>query len=87
MLESLRETAETHLNGDTSAAPVSITHAVITVPVYFSQSQKAETLEAAKLAGLTEVTLITEPAAGTAMLNYFIWWGTELKLEGLKLVF
>ena len=43
---------------------MSITHAVITVPAYFSQIQKAETLEAAKLAGFTEVKLITEPAAG-----------------------
>lgn len=64
VLKNLRETAERRLNTNSSIEPVPITKAVITVPAYFSQVQKRDTLNAAKNAGLTESELITEPAAG-----------------------
>lgn len=64
VLANLRETAERRINGISAADRISITQAVITVPAYFSQVQKKDTLEAAKLAGLTDVKLLTEPAAG-----------------------
>uniref|UniRef100_A0A915EA31 Uncharacterized protein n=1 Tax=Ditylenchus dipsaci TaxID=166011 RepID=A0A915EA31_9BILA len=43
-----------------------ITHVVITVPAYFGQAQKDETIEAARIAGLPQkpyLKLVTEPAA------------------------
>ena len=63
VLKALRKIAETRLNRNPHVH-ASITRAVITVPAYFSQIQKRETLEAAKMAGLTDSELITEPAAG-----------------------
>ncbi|KAI1693452.1 hsp70 protein domain-containing protein [Ditylenchus destructor] len=56
VLRKMKETAE--LVVDTP-----ITRAVITVPAYFNQAQKVETREAANLAGLETMELITEPAA------------------------
>uniref|UniRef100_A0A915CUR2 Heat shock protein 70 n=1 Tax=Ditylenchus dipsaci TaxID=166011 RepID=A0A915CUR2_9BILA len=47
-----------------------INKAVITVPAYFNQSQKAETIEAAKLAGLEVLELITEPSAAAYAYGY-----------------
>ncbi len=43
---------------------LSVTGAVITVPAYFSQTRKAATAEAGKLAGFETVTLLSEPEAG-----------------------
>ena len=63
VLKDFRKTADIRLN-IISNVRAPITRAVITVPAYFSQIQKCETLEAAKLAGFTETELITEPAAG-----------------------
>ena len=40
-----------------------VTHAVITVPAYFSEAQKAATRAAAQLAGLTVIKLLDEPTA------------------------
>uniref|UniRef100_A0A915E8G1 Uncharacterized protein n=1 Tax=Ditylenchus dipsaci TaxID=166011 RepID=A0A915E8G1_9BILA len=59
ILKKMRQTAETNLD-----AP--ITHVVITVPAYFGQAQKDETIEAARIAGLPQkpyLKLVTEPAA------------------------
>ena len=64
VLTSLRECVEEKLRGTSDARDIRITSAVITVPAYFSQAKKSETIEAAKLAGLIEVDLITEPTAG-----------------------
>jgi molecular chaperone DnaK (HSP70) len=64
VLTKLRESAEQALNLRSNVAPKKITRAVVTVPAYFSMAQKSETLEAAQIAGLTDVQLITEPAAG-----------------------
>ena len=72
ILKSLRETAERRLNTISSIPPVPITQAVITVPAYFSQIQKKETLEAAKLAGLNDVKLMTESAAGIDQFLVFV---------------
>ena len=44
--------------------------AVITVPDYFSQAQKQGTLEAAKLAGIEVLALITEPTAAALAYGY-----------------
>ena len=46
----------------------SITHAVITVPAYFTESQRGATYEAAQLAGLQVLRIIAEPTA--AALHY-----------------
>ena len=64
VLTCIRECAEEKLRGRSDSGPVQIDSAVITVPAYFQQAQKSETLEAAKIAGFTEVDLITEPTAG-----------------------
>ncbi|KAI1690879.1 hsp70 protein [Ditylenchus destructor] len=56
VLRKMKETAEL-------VARTPITRAVITVPAYFNQNQRLETIEAAKLAGLETMELITEPAA------------------------
>ena len=51
-----------------NALDESITSAVITVPAYFTESQRQATYEAAQLAGLTVMRIINEPTA--AALNY-----------------
>ncbi len=56
ILRRMREDASKRLGED-------VTHAVITVPAYFSLSQKAATREAGELAGLRVKTLVTEPTA------------------------
>ncbi|WP_430932183.1 Hsp70 family protein [Saccharicrinis sp. 156] len=40
-----------------------VTHAVITVPAYFTEKQKAATKQAAELAGLKVIKLLAEPSA------------------------
>ncbi|KAE9546001.1 hypothetical protein FO519_010787, partial [Halicephalobus sp. NKZ332] len=44
--------------------------AVITVPDYFSQAQKQGTLDAAKIAGIKVLSLITEPNAAAFAYGY-----------------
>jgi molecular chaperone HscC len=61
VLDHVRALAEAH-----HGTPVR--RAVITVPAYFNEAQKQDTLEAADLAGLHVARLITEPAA--AALSY-----------------
>lgn len=46
-----------------------ITHAVVSVPANYSSTQRNETIKAAKLAGLKEVHLVSEPTAG--VMNYW----------------
>jgi molecular chaperone HscA len=58
-----------------------ITHAVITVPAYFDETQRQATHDAAKLAGLNVLRLLNEPTA--AALSYDLDKGKE----GLYLVY
>ena len=61
ILKRLKEDASCKLNDE-------VTHAVITVPAYFSQKQKAATRKAAELAGLKVLRLLAEPSA--AAISY-----------------
>ena len=56
ILRKLKEDAEDRLGEE-------ITHAVITVPAYFSQKQKAATRDAAQKAGLRVIRILEEPSA------------------------
>jgi len=61
ILEKLRADAEAFLGGP-------VTRAVITVPAYFSDSQRQATRDAGRIAGLDVVRIINEPT--TAALAY-----------------
>lgn len=61
ILKSLRRDASVKLNEE-------VTHAVITVPAYFNEKQKAATRRAAELAGLKVQQLLAEPTA--AAISY-----------------
>eukprot|EP01027_Heterolobosea_sp_BB2_P008069 GEZU01011982.1.p1 GENE.GEZU01011982.1~~GEZU01011982.1.p1 ORF type:complete len:686 (+),score=165.48 GEZU01011982.1:75-2132(+) len=61
ILAKMKEIAESHLGRK-------VTKAVVTVPAYFTDAQKAATKEAGKLAGLNIPRMITEPVA--AALGY-----------------
>ncbi|CDS43739.1 heat shock kda protein [Echinococcus multilocularis] len=56
VLSKMRETAEEYLGEK-------VTNAVITVPAYFSVSQRQATIDAGKIAGLNVLRLINEPTA------------------------
>ena len=56
ILKKLKRDAEDKLNDQ-------VTHAVITVPAYFTEKQKYATLVAAKLAGIKVQKLLPEPTA------------------------
>jgi molecular chaperone DnaK (HSP70) len=71
ILKKLKADAEHRLGG-----PVS--RAVITVPAYFSQAQKAETRKAAQLAGLEVIKLLDEPTAAA------IAFGIDTESAGAK---
>lgn len=55
-LQKMKKTAEDHLGSE-------VTEAVITVPAYFSDSQRQATKEAGEIAGLTVKRIINEPTA------------------------
>lgn len=74
ILRRLKEDASVKLN-DT------VTHAVITVPAYFNEKQKAATRKAAELAGLKVQRLLAEPTA--AALSY----GADMLSENDSKVF
>lgn len=71
ILQKMKKTAEDYL-GQT------VTEAVITVPAYFSDSQRQATKEAGEIAGLTVKRIINEPTA--AALAY----GLDKKSHDLK---
>jgi L1 cell adhesion molecule like protein len=71
VITKMKEAAEDYL-GKT------VTSAVITVPVYFNDSQRQATMEAGKIAGLNVLRIINEPTA--AAIAY------ELTKKVLKLV-
>ena len=52
----MKETAEAYLNQKVS-------HAVITVPAYFNDSQRQATKDAGQIAGLNVMRVINEPTA------------------------
>ncbi|KAF9173194.1 70-kilodalton heat shock protein [Mortierella sp. AD010] len=61
VLIKMRKTAETYLG-------TSVTNAVVTVPANFNDSQRQDTLDAGKIAGLNILRIIDEPAA--AAISY-----------------
>jgi molecular chaperone DnaK len=58
VLTKLKQDAEAYL-GDT------VTQAVITVPAYFSDSQRQATKDAGRIAGLEVLRIINEPTAAS----------------------
>lgn len=71
VLQKMKKTAEDYLGQD-------VTEAVITVPAYFSDSQRQATKEAGKIAGLEVKRIINEPTA--ASLAY----GLDKRSEEVK---
>ena len=71
VLQKMKKTAEDYLGTE-------ITEAVITVPAYFSDSQRQATKEAGEIAGLTVRRIINEPTA--AALAY----GLDKKHKDIK---
>ncbi|MDR2834956.1 MAG: molecular chaperone DnaK [Bacteroidales bacterium] len=71
ILQKMKKTAEDYLGQE-------ITEAVITVPAYFSDSQRQATKEAGEIAGLTVKRIINEPTA--AALAY----GLDKKNKEMK---
>lgn len=69
VLSDMAKYASTHIGSP-------VTHAVITVPAYFGEPEKAATREAGRKAGLVVKTLVPEPTA--AALAY----GVKAKSEG-----
>lgn len=74
ILKKLKDRAEKRLGGE-------LVGAVVTVPAYFDDSQRQATKDAAKLAGLNVLRLLSEPTA--AALAY----GLDNGAEGLYLVY
>ena len=72
ILQKMKKTAEDYLGQE-------VTEAVITVPAYFSDSQRQATKEAGEIAGLTVKRIINEPTA--AALAY----GMDKKNKDLKI--
>lgn len=72
VLQKMKKTAEDYLGQE-------LTEAVITVPAYFSDSQRQATKEAGEIAGLTVKRIINEPTA--AALAY----GLDKKSQDLKI--
>jgi len=72
VLQKMKKTAEDYLGHE-------VTDAVITVPAYFSDSQRQATKEAGEIAGLTVKRIINEPTA--ASLAY----GLDKKATDLKI--
>ena len=71
ILQKMKKTAEDYLRQP-------VTEAVITVPAYFSDSQRQATMEAGKIAGLDVKRIINEPTA--AALAY----GLDKKNKNMK---
>ena len=69
VLTYIRECAEQTLRGLCDSGTVQIKSVVIAVPAYFWQDQRSETIEAAKIAGFTEIDLIDEPTAGKSFIS------------------
>jgi len=74
ILRALRERAEAALDGE-------LTGAVITVPAHFDDAQRQATKDAARLAGLKVLRLLSEPTAAA------IAYGLDKAAEGLFAVY
>lgn len=74
ILGKMKEVAEAYLGK-------SVTHAVVTVPAYFNDAQRAATKDAGTIAGLTVMRIINEPTAAA------IAYGLDKKGEKNILVF
>jgi len=72
VLQKMKKTAEDYLGSE-------VTEAVITVPAYFSDSQRQATKEAGEIAGLTVKRIINEPTA--ASLAY----GLDKKSQDIRI--
>ncbi len=72
VLQKMKKTAEEYLGSE-------VTDAVITVPAYFSDSQRQATKEAGEIAGMTVKRIINEPTA--ASLAY----GLDKKSSDMKI--
>jgi molecular chaperone DnaK len=70
ILQKMRQTAEDYLGEK-------VTKAVVTVPAYFSDSQRQATKDAGKIAGLEVLRIVNEPTA--ASLAYGLDKGAEHK--------
>merc|ERR1711998_775951 len=68
VLTKMKETAESYLGSD-------VKNAVVTVPAYFNDSQRASTKDAAAIAGLNCLRIINEPTA--AAIAYGLDKGTS----------
>merc|ERR1712187_90285 len=71
ILVKMRETAEAYLGG-------TVNNAVITVPAYFSDSQRQATKDSGLIAGLNVLRIINEPTAAA------IAYGLDKKSDGEK---
>ena len=74
VLKALRGRAEESLGGD-------LTGAVITVPAYFDDAQRQATKDAARLAGINVLRLLSEPTAAA------VAYGLDRGSEGVVAVF
>ena len=63
VLAKLKQSAEAYLDRE-------ISKVVITVPAYFSQTQKEATIEAGKIAGLEVIKIINEPTAAALAYGF-----------------
>lgn len=63
VLVKMKEVAEQFLGQ-------SITNAVITVPAYFNDTQRASTKDAGAIAGLTVLRIINEPTAASIAYSF-----------------
>jgi molecular chaperone DnaK (HSP70) len=86
-LEVSRQLLE-HLIGSSKSTGGTAAHVVVTVPASFDEAARGLTLEAAKLAGLDEVTLLEEPQAA-----FYAWlenqgpdWRKQARAGDLLLV-
>lgn len=71
VLSKMKSTAEEYLGHE-------VTHAVVTVPAYFNDAQRAATKDAGTIAGLNVIRIINEPTAAA------IAYGLNEKGEGEK---
>merc|ERR1719384_2136723 len=71
VLSKMKSTAEEYLGHE-------VTHAVVTVPAYFNDAQRAATKDAGTIAGLNVIRIINEPTAAA------IAYGLNEKKDGEK---
>uniref|UniRef100_A0A914PLQ3 Heat shock protein 70 n=1 Tax=Panagrolaimus davidi TaxID=227884 RepID=A0A914PLQ3_9BILA len=70
ILADIKNTAVTYLSGQSS----DMIDAVITIPAYFNEAQKQATIDAAKIAKINVLRLISEPTAAALAYGYKQKW-------------